>query len=282
MSKKIRRPKVVVSLTTLPSRIKSVTNTLKSILTQSLVPNKIYVNLPKKTSRGEEYVIPKSLLNLVKKHKIIEILRCRTDYGPGTKIYPVLAKERGKNTRIITIDDDSKYPKKSIETLVKYSLERPNEAIAYSAWNINPQTLDIEDYSSFSTKLTWGQECAPAYMDIIEGWAAALYVRKFFMKGNKDQRVQFIDTMRKGPKECFFVDDVWISAWLAKKKIKIFILGEKLQPDHTTTVLCNTLHGNKNVIARNKKCVKKYIKYFKEAGLKTYSCKQKIKKKLSE
>ena len=96
MSKKIRRPKVVVSLTTLPSRIKSVTNTLKSILTQSLVPNKIYVNLPKKTSKGEEYVIPKSLLNLVKKHKIIEILRCRTDYGPGTKIYPVLAKERGK------------------------------------------------------------------------------------------------------------------------------------------------------------------------------------------
>lgn len=203
MSKKIRTPKVVVSLTTLPSLIKAVAKTLKSILSQSLVPNKIYVNLPKKTSRGEEYVIPKSLLNLVKKHKIIEILRCRTDYGPGTKIYPVLAKERGKNTRIIAIDDDSKYPKKSIETLVKYSLERPNEAIAYSAWNINPQTLDIEDYSSFSTTLTWGQECTPAYMDIIAGWAAALYVRKFFMKGYKDKRVQFIDMMRKGPKECF-------------------------------------------------------------------------------
>ena len=105
-----RYPRVVVSLTTLPSRIGNVAKTLRSILGQTWIPDKIYLNLPVRTSRGEKYAIPQNLAKLIESHPIIKINRPRRDYGPGTKLYPTLAKERGRNTRIITVDDDGEYP----------------------------------------------------------------------------------------------------------------------------------------------------------------------------
>ena len=283
-----KHPRVVVSLTTLPYRIGGVAKTLGSILNQTLVPSKIYVNLPTRTSRGDKYVIPANLLKLTKKHPIVKINRCKKDYGPGTKLYPTLRHEKGPNTRIITIDDDGIYPKKTIQYLVETSLKKPNSALAYSAWNINLKHFGIEDYSylggnytdTYDSDWNWGRECAPGNMDIIEGWGGALYIRSFFMDGKKDQSKEFINFMEKGPAECFFVDDVWISAWLAKKRIHIYVVEKAYMPIHTTDTLENTLHGNSDVTNRNRICTKFYKKYFKKMGYQTDNCKKRLKRRI--
>jgi len=283
VSRRKRFPRVVVSLTTLPSRINGVARTLRSILNQTLVPDKIYLNLPVRTSKGEKYKIPPNLEKLMKTHSIIKINRPRKDYGPGTKLYPTLTHEKGPNTRIITIDDDSIYPRKTIKYLVETSLKRPDDALAYSAWNINTKKFGIEDYTELGGPYvndltwTWGRECSPGYMDIIEGWGGALYIRKFFMDGKKDERKKFIEMMTQGPKACFFVDDVWISAWLAKKGIHIYIVEKDFLPKHTTKDLNVTLHGSSQVLNRNSECAKFYSKIFKNIGFQTEACKERIR-----
>lgn len=97
------RPRVVVSLTTLPSRIGGVVETIDSLLQQTLQPDAIYLNVPSASERFKEesYVIPPHLSKLDKVR-----VRRTEDYGPVTKLIPTLDEERDPNTLIITVDDD--------------------------------------------------------------------------------------------------------------------------------------------------------------------------------
>ena len=82
-------PGVVVSLTTIPSRIDSIQGTLLSLIAQTLPPDKILLSIPETSSRenGQHYTIPPWLKEMDDK---VTIVMSKVDYGPSTKLIPTV------------------------------------------------------------------------------------------------------------------------------------------------------------------------------------------------
>jgi hypothetical protein len=249
-----RKFRVVVSLTTIPERIDVLYKTLINIYDQTYLPDIIYLNVPRKYKDSDKnVVIPEDLYKLICTSKIhIYLNLLDKDYGPGTKLYPTLLIEKDKDTRIITIDDDSIYDKNMIKVLVNESAKFPNKAIAFYGWNIGA----YENRFQRSFFKDYGTKMAPGNIDILEGFGGAVYRVGLFSGKVKS----FINTMLKGPRECFFVDDVWISAWLWKNGIDVYLMkkpkGMKYPESHTPGT--KSLSENPNKILRNSTCALYY------------------------
>lgn len=108
--------KIIVSLTTIPANIPRIQKTLESLLTQTIKPNKIIVNIPNSHNKNFD---TKEL------NKLIEINRCN-DYGQSTKILGLLKYKFNDDDIIITVDDTIGYPKKMIETYCKLKDNKDN------------------------------------------------------------------------------------------------------------------------------------------------------------
>ena len=120
--------KVIVTLTTIPSRFKFVRDTLVSLIKQSIKPDEIVLSLPMESVRepckGDPYKITDQILNEFKNHGVT-IWRTKKDYGPATKLLGLLEREIPKNlskeeeSLIITVDDDKIYHKDSVKQLLE-------------------------------------------------------------------------------------------------------------------------------------------------------------------
>ena len=84
--------KFCVSLTTIPSRVKSIYKTIESIQNQTLKPSKIYLSIPYKYKRFQNLEIDESDIKDIK-FKNLEIIRCE-DYGPATKLMGAIKEAR--------------------------------------------------------------------------------------------------------------------------------------------------------------------------------------------
>eukprot|EP01041_Mallomonas_annulata_P005635 gene5635-11372_t len=193
--------RIVVSLTTVPIRLPLVELTIKSILSQSLVPDAIYLNIPKKSSRfrGEEYNISFELLSLP-----IIINRCE-DYGPATKLIPTLEIETNPDTLIITVDDDMIFKSTLIRRLLQRHLTYP-----YAVYVNAGQMIDINDAFGpvvVRSAASWKDLDFP--IDILEAFLGVIYRRDFFS----------LDILRHIPDVCRSTDDIWFSAHLARRGI---------------------------------------------------------------
>ena len=79
---------IYVSLTTIPERIKNIEKSINSIISQTLKPDKIFLNIPYKYERFNNVISDEEI---PKFDKIVEITRC-DDFGPGTKLMGSLKK----------------------------------------------------------------------------------------------------------------------------------------------------------------------------------------------
>ncbi|PZD77001.1 glycosyl transferase [Mesonia sp. K7] len=112
---------VIVSLTTIPSRLEVVYLTIKSILAQNAKPKKVILNLHKSLKNS----IPKNLKNL--EGEVFEIHLSEIDC-PHLKLVETLKRFPKEN--IVTIDDDQVYPANFLKTLYHTHLENPNAIIS--------------------------------------------------------------------------------------------------------------------------------------------------------
>ena len=76
--------KFCVSLTTLPSRIDNIKETLNSIQKQTLQPDRIYLNLPLAFKRLKDQFFKQNQIDNLKDYEL-QISRCE-DFGPGTNL----------------------------------------------------------------------------------------------------------------------------------------------------------------------------------------------------
>lgn len=119
--------KYIISFTTSPTRIHKFESMLNSLLTQTVKPDLIILNIPKVFKRtSEEYDIPNGLEDKIFINKI------NKDYGPATKIIPTIQYLKDNNfnpteTRIVYLDDDVKYPPAMLEVFK----EMPNDNSVY-------------------------------------------------------------------------------------------------------------------------------------------------------
>jgi len=193
--------KFYVSMTTIPSRIYYVSKTIDSILSQTYLPEKIYIYIPKYYKRFNKTIIKQyphltpemiELEKIKNKYKsMVEIHIINNDYGPGTKLLGIIMNKNDftNDDFILIIDDDVVYKKSAFEIICKNIKDNKNAFTFHSYdWNgfIIGQGVDI-----FALPI----DCLDNIIDFYE------IIKPY----------QFI----------FFHDDIWISYYLMKKNIKI-------------------------------------------------------------
>jgi hypothetical protein len=141
------KPIVYVSLTTIPSRFRSIHNTIDSLLNQTYLPTKIYIQLSKQyTLRFNGETIPESeitkLKDYYKGNELININILEEDYGPGSKLLGMLhIEELTPQGYIIIVDDDRVYNKTIINTLVKNMLKNKKNVYCYDSYIKKNKTI---------------------------------------------------------------------------------------------------------------------------------------------
>lgn len=185
------KDKIIISLTTIPSRINFIEPVIDSLCKQVLKPNLIYINIPKKYNRfGKCPEIP----TFLKMNKKVIINYLDTDYGPGTKFIGTLSNNEIKDNDIIVItDDDTIKERHWLSGLLIYY--KYDSIIAYEEKNLGKGVV-------------WG------------------YLGYAFRKGifNLNKMLEFY---KKVKDKCILVDDHWLTAYCHYMKHKIHTVSIK-------------------------------------------------------
>jgi hypothetical protein len=199
--------RIIASLSTVPGRINNLTPTIQSLLKQTRPPDEIILAIPEFSIREERpYVVPEYLLRLPR----LRILRSQGDWGPATKFIPVVQQEfaadRG-DTLIMIVDDDRIYPLDALATYLHYSAQLTEAALCFRGAAM-PLTFDWRD----ATMIKGKELREPQSVAVITGCGSYLIQPRFFDESLWDYS--------KAPPAAFYMDDIWISGWLARRNVK--------------------------------------------------------------
>ena len=211
------RKGVVITMTTLPSRIKSIGPTIASLCHQTTAPEKIVINLPLESKREHRgYDIP----DFLARNDRIEINRIREDHGPATKLLPSLKKFSNEKVKLIVADDDEVYGKKVIENYLSHSQLAKSAVLTLVGWDAPPDNNHhsrIVKFGAIGNKPKNSVEVqSPTQVDCVQGASTFMVSPSFFTEKVFDYQ--------EVPKEAFFVDDIHISGHLASQKIPIYVI----------------------------------------------------------
>lgn len=209
-----KRTRIVGSLSTLPSRLFCCIHAIKSILSQTIPFDALYLNLPYVTLKGRQYIIPPELEMIAANDKRLIINRCGADLGPITKIIPTLEIETDPDTRIITFDDDVLVDPNVAEILMKKSLDNEEACFSFSGWCVGK--LPFIYQRVINAKID--QKC-----DWIQGVHCIIYKRSML---DVNELMKF---RRLCPAEIAQIlwmnDDHWLSGYLASRGIDRIAVG---------------------------------------------------------
>jgi len=144
---------IYVSLTSIFKNQDTLYLTLKSIIAQTLKPNKIYIYLSTDKSFFDNGFKNKKITNLnlkrlIDNNQIIEIIWGK-DIGPHGKLIPVLKRKWEEDCIIITVDDDTVYDSNLIKNLVN-DYKKHKCVINYRGFTPNMNKLEDFDHDNRS------------------------------------------------------------------------------------------------------------------------------------
>ena len=138
----------------------------------------------------------------------------RKDWGPATKFIGAIQDELAagrENTLIMVVDDDRLYPRDALETYLFYSEQLPDAALCFRGAAM-PSTLDWDD-----AKMIYAKDLRePRPVAVITGCGSYLVRPRFFDQSLWDYS--------KAPSVAFYIDDIWISAWLSRRGVKRYVV----------------------------------------------------------
>ena len=214
---------IIVSLTTSPKRIHTLKTVLKRLMSQTVQPDKIVLNLPYVFKRtGETYDIPDYL-----HQPWLHINRCE-DIGPATKVLPTRELVSDPETIIISVDDDILYKKTMIASFLRYAhlpyVLSGGQSGCYKQIKIGDEYLHISQ--------------------LIEGFSGVCFRKKH------------LDKIKISPnfKDCFTSDDFMISNQLGKHKIEILKIKNTIEKVLKIGKKEDALHLSKNNNERYQSC----------------------------
>ena len=210
-NRKFDNRRVIASLSTVPDRINNLRPTIQSLLKQTRPPDEIVLAIPEFSIREQRpYVVPEYLLRLPR----VRGLRCAKDWGPATKFIGAIQDELAagrQNTLIMVVDDDRLYPRDALETYLFYSEQLPNAALCFRGAAM-PSTLDWDD-----AKMIYAKDLRePRPVAVITGCGSYLVRPRFFDQSLWDYS--------RAPSVAFYIDDIWISAWLSRRGVKRYVI----------------------------------------------------------
>ena len=203
--------RVIASLSTVPDRIGNLEPTIRSLLKQTRPPDEIVLAIPEFSVREQRpYLVP----NYISRLPRVRILHCAEDWGPATKFIGAIRDELAagrENTLIMVVDDDRLYPRDALETYLYYSEQLPNAALCFRGAAM-PSTLDWDD-----AKMIYAKDVRePRPVAVITGCGSYLVQPRFFEQSLWDYS--------KAPSVAFYIDDIWISAWLSRRGVKRYVI----------------------------------------------------------
>jgi len=211
--------RVIVSLTTTPSRISGILPTLVSISKQSPRPEETVLFLPKKYKRW-----PNSMLRIPKElTKYCRIEFVDTDYGPATKILPAVKEYLGKDVLIVYCDDDQIYKAGWLEALLTEAFKYENTCIACDGDSLlrhkkvrmgKGVLYRLLRVLSFGIYKPMKKRWIASEVDIVKGYGGVVVRPSFFP-----------DDVFNIPEIVWLVDDVWLSANMKKNGITLRMLA---------------------------------------------------------
>jgi hypothetical protein len=205
------KPRIIVSLTTSPKRIKQIEPVLNSIINQTLKPDRIYLNLPHIFKR-DQTTFEKPLPYFITHNPLIYVNWCE-DVGPATKVLPTANLETDPNTLILSIDDDIYYPPNLLETFIAFAKVFPDACITGTSF--------MEDKKLDKNLLENKYGLEGRFVELVEGYSGVMYRRRFFNNFN----LKWLDE-----KSCKFGDDFYISNELKRNNIPIVKIGYRYLP----------------------------------------------------
>lgn len=230
--------RVIASLSTVPDRINNLRPTIQSLLKQTRPPDEIVLAIPQFSVRERRpYVLPKYISRLPR----VRVLRCREDWGPATKFIAAIQDELAagrENTLIMVVDDDRLYPRDALETYLYYSEQLPNAALCFRGAAM-PSTLDWDD-----AKMIYAKDLRePRPVAVITGCGSYLVRPRFFDQSLWDYS--------GAPAVAFYIDDIWISAWLSRGGVKRYVVPASAMmrsvPRQRRTVSLNKIRGRQKL-----------------------------------
>jgi hypothetical protein len=223
-------PKVVVGLSTIPSRIPYLEKTLASLSKQSLKPDNVFISVSKVSTREKvEYPI-KELTHMMRKFfpkGVGKVAVTPEDYGPLTKLAGMLMNPANSNpnTIMVTVDDDQSYDSGMLATLVEGTKKHPGKVVCLCGHVIGKFPLSWGYRSDRASKYLKRIYLNPdTQVDIVSGWCGVAYPRSVFPldgeldPGMEDLRLNSIPVLHKH-------DDLYISAWLDKLGVKKVVVA---------------------------------------------------------
>jgi len=134
---------LIVSLTSFPPRFGKLDLTIKGLLRQEIIADKIILWI----ADDDIHLLPKAIKQMSERHDIFEIKTCK-DIGSYKKLIPSL--KLYPSSYIVTADDDVYYPKKWLGRLIEnissthviiahrtheLTFDKDNKVTSYAEWN---------------------------------------------------------------------------------------------------------------------------------------------------
>lgn len=212
-----QKRRLIVSLTTIPSRIETVWIPIMCMLRQTVRPDKIILWLGKDKFDGVK--LPDKLIRLQKKGleiKYCEDIRAHTKYYYTMQLYP--------KDYIVTIDDDIYYRKRMIKGLLLTMKKYPGRVCAHWVWEMRC----TKGGKFLPSKLFKGGETAehiqkPSHMLLALGVGGILYPPECVGK-----ETFCLDNIMN---LSYAQDDVWLKAMEILKNTEVAKVEEKYKPD---------------------------------------------------
>ena len=209
-AKEHERSDLIVGLTTIPSRLPFLLPTLKSLLLQDVLPQKILLHLPEHSRReGVAYSVPEELEGL----EVVQVVRC-SDWGPAAKILPALLAS-DPDQRVVAVDDDRIYRPTLLKDLLEASETHPDAAVGCFGVivpvdridrrrGLLGRTIDGLRYGR-GVSLRGSRLRQPLAVDILHGYGGVLVRPRFFDL----DRLADLDV---APEAAWMEDDTWFAA----------------------------------------------------------------------
>lgn len=162
--------RLIVSLTTTPKRLAAIAPTLRSLVSQTRLPEQIWIHLPRTLARtGETYVLDPSLVAQFREFPIVWNWVDQDD-GPGTKLTPTVRLfSPQSDLYFVTVDDDISYPENLLEQYENYLSKRGSAcAVGLSGFVFRPPLLE------------WLKQEHTVPADVLEGYASVCYPSTIF------------------------------------------------------------------------------------------------------
>lgn len=218
------KARIIISFTTLPSRFDNIRKSLSSLIYQTKIVDEIVISIPLFSKREEvEYKIPdfvNEIINKVNSSQLfikfpqITILKSEIDWGPATKFIPVLKREKNKGNDqylLIVLDDDQIYQRTMVSNFIKYYRKHKGCVICNRGRKLDSSMLYSNSCVVLGTKINSVKE-----VDIITGVGAYMLDPALIDSSLWDYS--------NAPEGAFYMDDIWISGYFAKKRIKRYVI----------------------------------------------------------